>query len=173
LLCPFRQWAKIVKYIWGYKGASEETPVSAVWHVDKIDRITSKEMVNALRAAVFALGEDKLGLKIKDIGTHSIRSGAVMAMYLGECPVYVIMMIGCWSSNALLRYIQKQVEQFSYTVSYRMLQFETHRHISDPVPTISRLDPRQRNHLDNEETRRNVGGNLTQQVCLPAFALFN
>eukprot|EP00957_Ditylum_brightwellii_P055738 4223423-Ditylum_brightwellii.AAC.1 len=157
LLCPFRQWAKIVKYIWGYKGASEETPVSAVWHVDKIDRITSKEMVNALRAAVFALGEDKLGLKIKDIGTHSIRSGAVMAMYLGECPVYVIMMIGCWSSNALLR----------------MLQFETHRHISDPVPTISRLDPRQRNHLDNEETRRNVGGNLTQQVCLPAFALFN
>ena len=34
-----------------------------------------------------------------------------MAMYLGDCPVYSIMMIGRWSSDAFLRYIRKQVEQ--------------------------------------------------------------
>eukprot|EP00957_Ditylum_brightwellii_P054154 4101645-Ditylum_brightwellii.AAC.1 len=69
-------------------------PVSLVWHLDKIEHITLAEMVNALRAAVFAFGEEKLGIKIDKIGTHSIRSGAAMSMYLGECPVYVIMMIG-------------------------------------------------------------------------------
>eukprot|EP00957_Ditylum_brightwellii_P018225 1373174-Ditylum_brightwellii.AAC.1 len=68
LLFPFRQYAKTVKHIWEYKGVSEETPVSAVWCFDKIDQITSKEMVNALRAAVFAFREDKLGIKPKALG---------------------------------------------------------------------------------------------------------
>ena len=65
-----------------------------------------------------------------------------MAMYLGECPVYKITMIGRWSSDAFLRYIGKQVEQFSHKVSTRMLTFETHRHIPEP-PRVSNLDPRQ------------------------------
>ena len=133
-----------------------------MWRLDKIDHITLDEMINALRAAVFAFGEEKLGIKIYNIGTHSIRSGAAMLMYLGECPVYVIMMIGQWSSDAFLRYIRKQVEQFSHNVSGRMLKFETHRHVSDLVPKVSRLEPRQRNHPDNKETRRNVGGDLTR-----------
>ena len=47
-------------------------------------------MVKALQAAVVSIGEEKLGFKKEDIGTHSIRSGAAMAMFLGEivvCPV--------------------------------------------------------------------------------------
>jgi hypothetical protein len=51
-------------------------------------------MINALRDAVGAMGEVKLGIKKEDVGTHSIRSGAAMAMYLGECPVFMIMLIG-------------------------------------------------------------------------------
>ncbi|KAL7461597.1 hypothetical protein ACHAXS_002014, partial [Conticribra weissflogii] len=51
-------------------------------------------MVNALEAGVAAVDYDKLGIKPGEIGTHSIRLGAAMAMYLGECPVYTIMMIG-------------------------------------------------------------------------------
>eukprot|EP00957_Ditylum_brightwellii_P197053 15012109-Ditylum_brightwellii.AAC.1 len=94
-------------------------------------------------------------------------------MYLGECPVYVIMMIGQWSSDAFLRYKRKQVEQISHTVSGRMLKFETHRHISKLVPKVLKMDLRQRNHPDNKETRRNVGGNLTCQVQLPAFSMCN
>jgi hypothetical protein len=65
-------------------------------------------MINTLRDAVGAIGEVKLGIKKEDVGTHSIRSGAAMAMYLGECPVFLIMLIGCWSSNAFLRYIRKK-----------------------------------------------------------------
>ena len=102
---------------------------------------------------------------------HSIRLGAAMAMYLEEFPVYVIMMTGRWSSDAFLRFIRKQVEQFSHNVSSRMLRFELHRHVTDYVPTISsRLDPRQRNHPDNKETRRNIGGNLSLQTRLPSLS---
>ncbi|KAL9183869.1 hypothetical protein ACHAXT_004725 [Thalassiosira profunda] len=122
LLCPVKQWAAVVRRILGYPGATADTPVSAVWRYGRIEHITSKEVVDALRAAVVSVGEESLGIKKEDIGTHSIRSGAAMAMYLGQCPVYTIMMIGRWSSDAFLRYIRKQVEQFSHNVSKRMLE---------------------------------------------------
>ena len=82
-------------------------------------------------------------------------------------------MIGRWSSNALLRYIRKQVEQFSHNVSSRMLKFEMHNHLPGVEPRISHMDPRQRNHRDNAETRRNIGGDLSRRVQLPSFSLFN
>ena len=173
LLNPVRIYAALVKRIWKYPGANQDTPISAVWRNNRIEHITSKEMVNALQDAVVAIGEDTLGIKREEIGTHSIRSGAAMAMYLGECPVYVIMMIGRWSSDAFLLYIRKQVEQFSHNVSCRMLRFELHRHVQDYAPSVSRLDPRQRNHPNNAETKRNIGGNSSRQARMPAFSLFN
>ena len=96
-----------------------------------------------------------------------------MGMYLGECPVYTIMMIGRWSSDAFLRYIHKQVERFSHNVSERMVRFMSHNHIPDYEPRISHLDPRQRNHPDNEMTRVNIGGDSSRRARLPAMSLFN
>ena len=43
-----------------------------------------------------------------------------VAMFLDETPVYTRMMIGRWSSDALLKYIRKQVEQFSHNVAQKM-----------------------------------------------------
>jgi hypothetical protein len=37
-------------------------------------------MINALRDAVVGIREIKLGIKKEDVGTHSIRLGAAMAM---------------------------------------------------------------------------------------------
>jgi hypothetical protein len=68
------------------------------------------------------------------VGTHSLQSGAAMEMYLREIPVYTIMLIGRWSSDAFLRYIRKQVEQFSRNVSKKMLTFRSFRHIPDITP---------------------------------------
>ena len=65
-------------------------------------------MITALRAAAKAIEEDTLGFKISEIGTHSLRSGAAMTMTLDQIPVYVIIMIDRWSSDAfLITYIQK------------------------------------------------------------------
>ena len=94
ILCPVCQWAALVCRIIGYPGATVNTPGFAVWLNGCIDHICSQQVVDALRAAVAAIGPDRIGIQPTDIGTHSIRSGSAMAMYLGECPVYVIMMIG-------------------------------------------------------------------------------
>ena len=117
LLCLVQQWAAIVKRIQSYRGATNDTPVSAIWRHGRIVHVTSKMIVDALEAGVTAVGYGKLGIKKGEIGMHSIRLGAAMPMCLGKCPVYTIMMIGWWSSDAFLCYICKQVEQFSHNVS--------------------------------------------------------
>ncbi len=127
-----------------------------------------------MRDGVQAIGEDVLHIKKSDIGTHSIRSGAAMAMFLSDCSVCLTMMIGCWSSNAFLRYIRKQVEQFSHNVLSKMAKQMLHRHIlTFTSPSVPNHNPRQRNHPNNAETRRNVGGDMTHQARLPPFALYH
>ena len=129
-LCGVKQGAALVRRIKSYPGSNDDTPISAVWRDGGIDHITSDEMTTALRGAVLAFGEDRLGFKADDVGCYSLRSGGAMAMFLGECPVFVIMMIGQWSSHAFLRYIRKQVEQFSHNVAPRMLRYEVHYYIN-------------------------------------------
>ena len=67
-------WYELVKRLRGYPGADDDTPVSAVWKNGRIQHVTSEDMITALRAAAKAIGEDKLGFKISEIGTHSLRS---------------------------------------------------------------------------------------------------
>ncbi len=81
-----------------------------------------------------------------------------MEMYLAGVPVYTIMVIGRWLSDAFLRYIQWQVEQFSKDVTQKMLTHRSFRTIPDVAPrVVSSKDPRQRIHRDNAKTRRNIG----------------
>ena len=82
-----------------------------------------------------------------------------MEMYLREIPICTIMLIGMWLRDAFLCYNQKQVEQFSRNVLKKMLTFQSFCHIPDIAPRrISSEGPRQRNHRNNAETRRNIGG---------------
>ena len=83
--------------------------------------ITSANIKRSLRAAADVLGPTRLGFCANEIRTHSLRSGATMAMYLNDVPVFTIMLIGRWSSDAFLRYICCQVQQFSTGVSARMI----------------------------------------------------
>jgi hypothetical protein len=73
LFCPVRTFAKIVRCIRNYVGSSDKIPISAVWRHGKIDHVTSKEMTIALRNAVEAYGQTKMGINKEDIGAHSLR----------------------------------------------------------------------------------------------------
>ena len=96
-----------------------------------------------------------------------------MAMFLDHIPVYTMMMIGRWSSDAFLKYIRKQVEQFSHNVAQRMIKNLMYRHVPNFEPQTSLSDPRQRNHKENFQTKRNVGGQLSRRVVLPPFSSFH
>ena len=138
VLCPVKQWAAIITRISSYPGSSDDTPVSAVWRHNTIEHITSDDVITTLRDAVKAYGEDDLRIYQHKVGTHSIRSGAAMAMYLGGVLVFAIMMIGRWSSDAFMKYIRKQIEQFTFDVSARMLTMQHFRHVPAHSPGSTR-----------------------------------
>jgi hypothetical protein len=138
-----------------------------------VKHVTSAQVINALRNVVGAISETCLGISKQKMGTHSIRSGATMVMYLGKCPVYTIMLIGWWSSNAFLGYICKQVMQlvmqFSHNVSKKMLHFKNYQHVKNYNYRIAANDPRVCNNPNNAETRRNIGGDALRHSKLRAF----
>jgi hypothetical protein len=101
-LCPVRLWAAIAKRILSYPGTDHKTSVNTYMHRGKLSEVSSKMMLTHLRAVVIHVGEDNLGFKASEMGTHSIRSGAAMAMYLANVTVFTIMLIGRWSSDAFL-----------------------------------------------------------------------
>ncbi len=135
VLCPVRQWAALVQRIWSYPNASSETPVSTLLQHKQLTHITSNDIIHALQDSLKTYGEDRLRIYINEIGTHSIRSGAAMAMYLGGVPVFAIQMIGRWSSDSFMKYIRKQIEEFTYEVSQQMLTMQHFRHVPNNAPT--------------------------------------
>ena len=172
-LCPVRAAAAIVRRTRKFPGSSQDSHISIVIVNGHLEQVMSTHMIHALSDAVRAIGEVKLGIKKEDVGTHSIRLGVAMAMYLGECPVFMIMLIGGWSSNAFLRYIRKQVMEFSQNVAKRMLSCQNFRHIPNIHMRVQQDNPRSRNHPDNTEIRRNVGGDSHPRVRLPPFSKFS
>ena len=87
----------------------------------KLLHVTSKQRLTRICAVVTCIGKDTLGCSATDMGTHSLRSATAMAMYLAGVPVFTIMLIGHWSSDAFLCYIWRQAQEFSSGVSSRML----------------------------------------------------
>ena len=149
ILCPVIAWSKVIHRLLKCPGMSSDTYVNSYYSGGKVRKVSSNDLLKALHAAASILTEDRLGFKPNEIGTHSIRSGAAMAMYLDEVPVYTVMLIRKWSSNAFLKYIRKQVEQFCHNVSRRMIKNQHFTHVPIFVSQTSRHDPRQRNHRDN------------------------
>ena len=128
-----------------------------------------KQVAKALQDMVTAIGEDVLNIKAEEVGTHSLWSAAAMAMFFGGPPVYLIMLMGRWSSDAFLQYICKQIEQFSHDVSSKIIENMFHQYIPSLSTTNTDRDPRQCNNPNNTKTWRNVGGNANCQARLPAF----
>ncbi len=106
VLCPIRFAAGLVRCMGSYLGTSSNTNVSAYMSNGSVNHVMSLQVINALCNTVSAIREARLGIAKHEIGTHSIRLGAAMAMYLGECLVYTIMLISRWSSNVFLWYIR-------------------------------------------------------------------
>jgi hypothetical protein len=168
-LCPVKVWAAIVRRIRDIPGTTPNTPVNTFLDQNgKVCRVKSKNVLDRLRTVAHAIGEAELGYAPGEIGTHSIRSGAAMAMYLAGVPVFTIMLIGRWSSDAFLRYIRRQVQEFSSGVSSRMILSSDFYTIPDYT---HHEDPRTRGNSHNFAARLNCGLDAQRWAQTPAFAL--
>jgi hypothetical protein len=154
-MCPVIQLVHLVRRLLAIPGTTDDTPINTYLPTASStpSHIKADKILQRLRMGVSILGKDVLGYGPEEVGLHSLRSGAAMAMYLQGIPVYVIMLLGRWSSDAFLRYIRRNVQEFSRGVSQKM--------IANPlyftVPSAELEDPRAPNHRLNLQQRGNCG----------------
>lgn len=175
IMCPVRACAELVTIIRKSTISPDKIPnmkINTVVTQGKIFTIPSSMVLDRIRTAVRFLGKDKLGFTEAEVGTHSNRSGGAMGMYLAGTPVYTIMLLGRWSSDAFMRYIRKQVLDMSHGISTKMLTYEEFYTIPDFVHNAADGDLRTRNQ-NNLATTTSFSGSHTnmRRGMHPAFHL--
>jgi hypothetical protein len=121
LISPVRKWGAVLQRVWEYPNMTENPEVNTFHFAGKSTNIQGSKALSFLRVAIFSIRRNKLGFGPEDVGLHSLWSIAVMAMYLGIVPVFTIILIGRWSSDAFLHYIRRQVQEFSSGVATGMV----------------------------------------------------
>ena len=119
-LCPVKCWARLIKRILSYAGTSVESPVNLVMLDGTLVELTDDDVASVLRAAVTAIGVEKLGFGSDKVSTHSIRASTVMALLLVRTRPLVIMRLGRWKSLAFTRYVRDQVLEAFSGLSFQM-----------------------------------------------------
>jgi hypothetical protein len=84
---------------------------------------TSRKLLRRTRD-VFG-GKERFGFDPNDIGNHSIRSGAAMALFLMDHHPKKIMIPGRWKSEAFIDYIRPQVLEWTNLMSRDMVAFNS------------------------------------------------
>ena len=155
-MCPVRALAALVIRIRGYASVrihwTKNVGINALaseHDVNGLEGISSKEVLRQLRDAAAAVGERRLGFPVDRIGTHSIRAGAAMAMFLAGVPCETIQLIGRWRSRTFMKYLRIQVTASTLGVTTKMTSL-------DSFFTVTISDDSDKN---NEEQRLKIGRN--------------
>jgi hypothetical protein len=120
--CPIRAIIRRIKSILPHT-RDPQTCISTYFPTrdSKYPRLVrATEMNTAVKHAVVALGLDRNGLTPALVGSHSLRAGGAMAMYLNGVPHATIKKMGRWTSDTFLMYIHEQISALSNNVSTRM-----------------------------------------------------
>jgi hypothetical protein len=124
IMCPVKAWARVVKRVRSQFRTNDDDkiPVCAYKEGHRATEITSSQVLQLLRGSCqFHDGENKYGIKVSELGTRSIRSGAAMALALnGNTSDQKIMMLGRWKSTAFLHYIRPQVLEWAGDAAQQM-----------------------------------------------------
>jgi len=87
--------------------------------------ITSHQIVQAVHHAALSTGALAQGFETTKIGSHSLRAGGAMALYLQQYEATTIQKLGQWTSQVFLMYLHKQIGAFTEGVAVAMAT-ETH-----------------------------------------------
>jgi hypothetical protein len=137
-ICPVRTLAELIHRIKGYERLGRtNSKINAFVSTtsNELEHVSSKTILEQLRAATILSGEERLGLQAVRIGTHSIRLGAAMAMHLAGVPSETIQMVGRWRSRTFMRYLRIQVPDTTLGVATRMTNRQTFFTVAPLLPS--------------------------------------
>jgi len=99
-------WAKIVERIESYSESTPETTINAFEENGKMKFFSSASVRKHIKAAVTIIGEDILGVKPSEIGTHTVRTSYATMLSHQHVDPKDIQKAGRWLSDVFLKYIR-------------------------------------------------------------------
>ena len=101
-LNPVTLFVATVKRLQSYPEFDDSWEIFTFYDGTKFSKIASCEIMIDLRSSVDAIVVHILGFTGEDIGNHSVQAFLAMMVYLVREPVYTIMLICRWNSDAFL-----------------------------------------------------------------------
>ena len=185
ILCPVKTWKFIITSILSDPKLSDKATVNTV-PLQKSESnhiLLSQENTNVTLRSTCAMKEHNFfGYHHKDLGSHSLRSGAAMALFLAKEDVHRIMIIGRWSSDAFLAYIRPQIQEWTSGMSISMIQNDNFHNEPNPLTNRNNIqhpnDPLLHNNsssftsnLDKKPTSFN--GSKSVKFTVPKLHMFH
>jgi len=121
--CPVR--ALVARTIDMIKdGASQDTLICAFQDSPKMawQHVHSKDMVKAVKDAVEIKKSKDNGFDESKVGSHSLRAGGAMALYITKHSAIEIQRAGRWTSTTFMEYIHGQLDVVSKGLAQAMSQ---------------------------------------------------
>ena len=84
-------------------------------------RITRVAILCLIKRNIKDIDRDDMVFRLEDVGIRSNQSACFVDMYLSNVPIYIIILIKCWPSDAFLICIQNKFEEFTKGVSNKIL----------------------------------------------------
>jgi hypothetical protein len=132
VMCPVRALAALVIRIRGYASVRNQgtthvgiNALASENDGNRLEGISSKDVLKQLRDAAAAVEERRLGFLVDRIGTHLIRAGVAMAMFLAGVPGKMIQFIGRWRSRTFMKYLRIQVTALTLGVTTKMTSIDS------------------------------------------------
>jgi len=126
-------------------GATNDTLICAYRTTPKspFSHVSNDDIVQAVRLAVQHHKTATKGYTANDVGSHSLRAGGAMALFLHGVNSTTIMKLGCWTSTAFMSYIHEQVDIISKDTAQKMATDTsfTNLAVSPPLSHCAFLQP--------------------------------
>jgi len=92
-------------------GASQETLICAFKEAPSLpwQQIQSTDIMKVVKDAIPAIQLGNLHFEKLEVGSHSLRAGGAMALYLNNHSMLEIQRAGRWTSTTFLEYIHSQL----------------------------------------------------------------
>jgi hypothetical protein len=115
-------------------GLPDDSPLGTFREGTRLRQVTSQDILQAVRHGAIVDRLQLSGYDVARIGTHSLRSGGATRLcqegYNGE----IICLMGRWSPDTYMRYIQPQIAQLTAGVLARMATPRCYKRVDQSPP---------------------------------------
>lgn len=173
-MCPVKRWIAVVQRIRLHK--KKPTTNVNCWFAPRLEQrhqTFSQDDIRDYIRMTTRKYRSKLPYDDIDVGSHSIRSGAAMALYMANISTVDIMLLGRWSSDAFMKYLRPHIQEATRGLASKMILLDTY-HIAPITANRNREahdplianDPRRVTSIARERQRLHDGP-TTNSVMFP------